>query len=153
MNKKVCFFTGSQALRGGTERACSDVANTLDRAGYSVTILSQYNGTKSSYEVGSEIRLKELYSTRPAGPLGYFKTSWSLFRFIKKNRPDVVVAVESLSFLFLLSVFFVKNRPFLVNWEHFNAKIDLGLKSRNLARRLAVWVSDQIVVLSDKDKK
>jgi len=152
MNKKVCFFTGSQARPGGTERACSDVANTLHRVGHSVTILSQYNGKKSSYEVGSAIELRELFRFRPRGLTGYFKTSWRLFRFVIRNRPDVLIAVESLSFLFLAFCFFLPNRPVLVNWEHFNAEIDLGLKSRSFARRLAVWFSDKIVVLSDKDK-
>ncbi|AZT84525.1 glycosyltransferase family 4 protein [Marinobacter sp. NP-4(2019)] len=153
MNKKVCFFTGSQALPGGTERACSDVANTIRRAGYSVTILSQYNGKKSFYEVDSGIELRELFPLRPCGSTGFLKTSWRLFRFVVRNRPDVLIAVESLSFLFLVFCFFLPNRPVVVNWEHFNAEIDLGLKSRNFARRLAVWLSDKIVVLSDKDKQ
>lgn len=153
MNNRVCFFTGSQALPGGTERACSDVANTLHRAGYSVTILSQYNGKESSYGIASDVELRELFRFRPRGPTGYFKISWSLFRFVIRNRPDVLIAVESLSFLFLVLCFILPNRPVLVNWEHFNAEIDLGVKSRNLARKLAVWLSDKIVVLSDKDKE
>ncbi len=152
MIRKVCFFTGSQSFPGGTERACSDVANTLGRAGYLVTILSQYNGTKSSYPVGSNVDLRELFQSRPRGLLGFFKTAWRLFWFVKNNRPDAVIAVESLSVLFFLFVFFRSNRPLVINWEHFNARIDLGLNSRKLARRLAVWFADQIVVLSDKDK-
>lgn len=153
MSGRVCFFTGSQALSGGTERACSDVANTLHHAGYSVTVLSQYNGRKSSYEIASGVELRELFRLRPRGLTGYFKVSWSLFRFVIRNRPDVLIVVESLSFLFLVVCFFLPNRPVLVNWEHFNAKIDLGVKSRNFARRLAVWLSDKIVVLSDEDKE
>lgn len=153
MKKKVCFFTGSQSLRGGTERACSDVANALDRAGYSVTILSQYSGLESSYKVGEEVELAELYPLRPQGALGYLKTSLALLRFVIRNRPDCVIAVESLSFLCLAFCFFLPRRPVLINWEHFNAHINLGLKARDLARRMAVWFSDQIVVLSDEDKK
>lgn len=153
MMKNICFFTGSQALSGGTERACSDVANTTQRSGCSVTILSQYNGKESSYEIASGVRLRELYPSKPHGIFGYFKTSWSLFGFVIKNRPDVLVAVESLSFLFFVLCFFIPNRPVLINWEHFNAKIDLGLRSRRVARKLSVWMADKIVVLSEKDKE
>lgn len=150
--KNICFFTGSQSLLGGTERACSDIANMLQRTGYSVTILSQHNGNFSSYQIASGVELKELYPSKPQGLVGYLKTSWSLYKFVINNRPDVLVAVESLSFLFFFPLVFLLNRPALINWEHFNAKIDLGLRSRRVARRLSVLMADKIVVLSDKDK-
>lgn len=151
MIKNLCFFTGSQGLAGGTERACADVANTLDDAGYSVTILSQYNGCRSSYTVNNNVKLKELSSERSRGIIGYFKTSWKAFLFVVKNRPDALIAVESQSFLFLILCFFLPSRPAVINWEHFNASINLGRVSRSFARRLAAKFADYIVVLSDYD--
>ena len=48
---KIYFFTGSQSLRGGTERACSDVCNLLVGLVPSISILSQFSGLNSGYPV------------------------------------------------------------------------------------------------------
>lgn len=150
---KVCFFTGSQSLRGGTERACSDVCNLLVGLVPSVFILSQFSGLNSGYPVSDEVCLAELSDKKPEGILGALGIMLKLFLHVRKSRPDVIVLVESISFLYVLPLFFLVKRPVLINWEHFNAKATLGRRSRKLARWLASHLSDRIVVLSDADNE
>src|SRR5690554_3066277 len=76
-----------------------------------------------------------------------------LFLHVRKNRPDIIVLVESISFLYALPLFFLIKRPVLINWEHFNAQTTLGRRSRRFARWLASHWADRIVVLSDADAK
>lgn len=147
----VVFFTGSQGLKGGTERACADTASTLSDLGYPVTILSQYGGRVSHYEVSEPVILDELSCERRRGVVGYLSSSWLLLRYVIKTRPHAVVAVESISFLFLIPLLLLSSRPVLVNWEHFNANVDLGVKARNYSRKLAARFADKIVVLSQRD--
>ena len=153
MSDSVCFFTGSQSLTGGTERACADTARNLCKHGFSVSILSQYQGRASHYIVGDSVSLEDFYSDRPRGLKGLFGTMWRLLKYVKKNRPKVLIAVESISFIHFLPLLFIRRRPVLINWEHFNATINLGIKSRDVARWLAVWFADNIVVISDRDAK
>jgi len=44
-------------------------------------------------------------------------------------------------------------RTMQVNWEHFNAKVDLGFFPRRVARYLAAKFADRIVVLTERDKQ
>jgi len=151
VTSKVVFFTGSQSLMGGTERACANTARLLSECDQAVGILSLYRGKNSGYQIPEAVELHELYDARPKGLTGFLGGAWRLYRFVKREKPDYVVAVESISFLYLLSLFASPRRPVLINWEHFNASITLGRFSRKLARTLAVWFADQIVVLSDHD--
>lgn len=150
---KVCFFTGSQSLRGGTERACSDVSNLLLESVSNVGILSQFSGLSSGYPVSDEVCLAQLSEKRPEGLWGALSTMLKLFLHVRKNRPDIIVLVESISFLYALPLFFLIKRPVLINWEHFNAQTTLGRRSRGFARWLASHWADRIVVLSDADAK
>jgi len=149
----VVLFTGSQALRGGTERACADVSILLASQGHSVTILSQNNGLHSFYALPKKIKLSQLKANRRRGAVHAVYTMWLLFKYIRRNKPEVVVAVESLSFLFLMPLYLLYRRPIIVNWEHFNAGVTLGVRTRTLARRLSVWLADKIIVISDRDRK
>lgn len=151
VKSKVLFFTGSQSLMGGTERACANTARLLSQNNFSVSVLSLYEGKRSGYPLPKKVELHELYETRPKGVIGFLGGVWRLYRFVRQQKPDVVVAVESISFLYFLSLIFRRQRPTLINWEHFNAGITLGRYSRQLARKLAIRFADQIVVLSDYD--
>lgn len=150
--KKIIFFTGSQALSGGTERACANVANLLISYGFETTILSQYEGKRSAHEVDPNVKLHELNVKRKKGIRGYFGTIFKLLCYVRKHRPDIVIAVESLSFLYFLPLVVFPKRPVLINWEHFNARVLLGKRSRGWSRKLAVFLADHVVVLSDADK-
>lgn len=151
MKEKLIFFTGCQNLRGGTERACADIAVLLSDSLLDITILSQYDGLKSGYSLNDNVGLAQLFKKRPKGVLGAFKTMLWLFLDIRKRRPECVILVESISFLYVLPLFFLIKRPVLINWEHFNAQTTLGRRSRKLARWLASHLADRIVVLSDAD--
>src|SRR5690554_5179258 len=134
---KVCFFTGSQSLAGGTERACASVAGLMAGRGYSVDVLSLYNGKKSAYPLPENVCLRELYQSRPRGLRSILGGMIGVWRDVLTRKPEVLVAVESMSFLCFLMVLLMPRRPALVCWEHFNASITLGLRSRHFARKVA----------------
>ena len=150
-HKKIIFFTGSQRLKGGTERACADIANMLSEASYEVSVLSQYSGASSHYKTNHNVKLDQIFSDRPRGLVGAIKTMWSLFFKVRRDSPDIIIFVESISFLYFIPLLMLRKKPVLVNWEHFNASITLGVRSRSLARWLASYFSDYIVVLSQAD--
>ena len=83
---KICFFTGSQNLRGGTERACSDVCNLLVGLVPSISILSQFSGLNSGYPVSDEVCFEELFDRKPEGTWGALSTMLKLFLHVRKKR-------------------------------------------------------------------
>src|SRR5690606_25523557 len=75
-----------------------------------------------------------------------------VWRDVLTRKPEVLVAVESMSFLCFLMVLLMPRRPALVCWEHFNASITLGLRSRHFARKVASIFADVVIVISDEDE-
>lgn len=149
----ISFFTGSQGRVGGTERAVANVASMLVEKGFDVSILSLYDGRESDFSLSHGIRLCELFAKKPIALLGFLRALFRLKNYVKKHQPEVLVAVETLSFLYFIPLIFLRKRPKIVNWEHFNAEISLGLKSRSLARKYACLWADKIIVLSNRDKR
>lgn len=152
MNKQIVLFTGSQSLTGGTERAAADVARLLSDKGESVTILSLYDGKSSRYSPGDNVKLDELYRKRPRGLVKSIFAVMRLFRYVLKEQPRILISVESISFIYLLPLLLLNKRPYIINWEHFNAGVTLGSRLRALARTLSVRLADKIIVISDQDK-
>jgi glycosyltransferase involved in cell wall biosynthesis len=149
----ILFFTGSQGLKGGTERACADTASMLSDMGHQATILSSYGGKKSHYYVKETVVLDELFVRRKRGVKGFIASLWKLFFYVYKFQPRVIIAVESISFLYFIPLLILPNRPKLVNWEHFNAEVELGVRARRYSRWLASRFADHIVVLSHRDSE
>lgn len=152
--KKIVFVTGSQARTGGTERVCADISNYLSRIDdYKVTILSLYEGKASGFPVDDKVSLDELSSKKKTGYLSNLYFSTLLAKYVIKNKPDVLIGVESLIFLNMLSIALLPDRPKLVCWEHFNLEVNLGISLRDSARQLATIFADRIIVLSKEDEK
>lgn len=152
--KKIVYITGSQARTGGTERVCADLVNNLAyyQDNYEITILSLYNGKVSGFPVNDNVILDELTNNESSGYINNLYLSYLLTKYVIKNKPDIVVGVESLIFLNMVFTRFLPNRPKIVCWEHFNLKVNLGVKLRDHARALATVLADRIVVLSKEDE-
>lgn len=153
--KSIVFITGSQSRTGGTERVCADLCNNLarDQADYKITILSLYNGKISGFPVDNNVILDELTDNQLSGYINNLYLSFLLTKYVIKNKPDIIVGVESLIFLNMVFTRFLPNRPKLICWEHFNLEVNLGVRLRDHARGLATILADKIVVLSREDKK
>ena len=153
--KSIVFITGSQSRTGGTERVCADLCNNLAQYqdNYKLTILSLSKGKVSSFPVDNRVILEELTDKQLSGYINNLYLSFLLTKYVIKNKPNIIVGVESLIFLNMIFTRFLPNRPKLICWEHFNIKVNLNVQLRDYARSLATILADKIVVLSREDKK
>lgn len=150
---KVCFFVNDVSLSGGVERVCSVIANGLAERNFNVYIISltHRNDTKF-YELHKSIKVFTLYSSLGRGVFRFFPTILKLRKILNSKKIDTLIDVESM--LALYSTFAV---PFLkvkhLVWEHFNYTVTLGKRSRFLARILSGMFADNVITLTDKDKR
>jgi glycosyltransferase involved in cell wall biosynthesis len=152
-SKKILFVTGDQSRPGGTERACADVANMLENDSFNVEILSFQNGLNSYFELNNQVKLHSLGLNEKGAKL-LVKAPLRLNSYLRSNHYDYVVIVESM--LFLFTCLYALSKPKktkLINWEHFCLDVDLGVKSRNIARWLAAKFADINIVLTLTDKQ
>lgn len=150
--KTICFFVGNLNHSGGTERVSTSIANALVENGYKVIMLNLWEGNQPFFELHSSIINEQLYLNRVSFAKNYINTVTKLRSYLKKNNIKTLVVVESMLALFSLpaSAGLKINH---ITWEHFNYNVDLGKKSRRLARHLSRLFSDSIVTLTERDKE
>lgn len=150
--KKICFFCSNYGHSGGTERVSTAIANGLAEQGYEVVMLSLFGGFPPFFEQHPSILNAQLYSTNVSFTKHYFATLLKLRAFVKAQRIDTLIAVESMLALYSLpAVMGLKIKH--ITWEHFNYNVDLGRKTRRIARHLSRLLSDKIVTLTERDKE
>lgn len=151
--KNVCFLIGNLNNSGGTERVTSLIANKLcEDNRYNIFILSLWEGQKPFFSLNANIKTYSLYNIKPSFKKQLFPTIKKIRNFVKDNKIDVLIDVDS-----ILCVFTVPALMGLtinhICWEHFNFKTNLGSRYRDLGRFLATKFCDYIVVLTKKDKE
>lgn len=152
--RKIIFFTGDQSLSGGTEKACATVLNSLSQNDhYEIELVSNfYSRSNCFFSLSSRVRFFSLFKSYALSTLKNAALFFLYPLLIFKKKPDIIVAVESINFLFFLFVIVFKPSCRLVCWEHFNVTSDLGVRRRRWARYLAARFADKIVILSDEDR-
>lgn len=150
--KNICFFAGNVDLGGGTERSLTLVANEMAERGYHVTILNLWGGRRPFFSLVETVRIASLFPEKISFTKNFIKVLSLLRSYVKENKVDVLVSVESSQSLYALPACTGLGIT-QVNWEHFNAKVDLGFFPRRIARRLAAKLSDHIVVLTERDRE
>lgn len=150
--KKICFFIGNLNNAGGTERVCSIIADELSHIGYDVSILSITGGDNPFFPLSKNIETESLF---PMPGRTLYRTPAIIYKlrsYLKKESIDTLVVVETMSVLFTLPAIqglSIKH----ICWEHFHFNVDLGKRSRGLARQLAARHCDAVVTLTKKDKE
>lgn len=149
--KKICFFIGSLNNAGGTERVCSIIANELSHIGYDVSILNITGGDIPYFPLSNNI---ETHSLFPMPGRTLYRTPAIIYKlrgYLKKERVDILIVVETMSTLFtLLAIQGLSIKH--ICWEHFNFNNDLGKSGRGIARQLAARYCDSVVTLTERDK-
>ncbi|MEX9912188.1 glycosyltransferase family 4 protein [Providencia huaxiensis] len=149
--KKICFFIANINGFGGTERVTSIISNELSKKDYEVHILSLHNGLTPFFHLSKNIISSQL-SNKKTNILSLPLTILKLNSYLKNNKIDILITVESMLFLYSLPATLnlkIKN----ICWEHFNYNVTLGKKSRHLARKLAARYANNVITLTNGDKK
>ena len=150
--KRVCFLIGNLNNSGGTERVTTLIANELVRMSYNVSIISLTEGKQPFFELDNSIRTYSLYSDKVSFKTNFFGVVYKLRNFVKNNKIDSFVVVDSISCIFTVPAFYGLKLNHIC-WEHFNFDVNLGVKSRDLGRRLAARYCDYVVTLTKRDKE
>lgn len=150
--KKICFLIGNLNNSGGTERVTTLIANALAKKNYQVSILSLADGRQSFFELVPSIKTYSLYPEKISFKKNFLGAVWRIRRFVTQNQIDTLVAVDSIYCVFTVPALFglkVKH----ICWEHFNFKVNLGVKYRDIGRKWAAKYCDCVVTLTKRDKE
>lgn len=150
--KKICFFVGNLNHSGGTERVSTSIANALAERGYEITMLNLWEGEQPFFKLDPSIMNDKLHSGRVSFAKNYISTIKKLRLYLKSHNIQTLIVVESMLVLFSLPASIRLNINH-ITWEHFNYNVNLGKKSRSVARHLARLFSNSIVTLTERDKE
>lgn len=151
--KKICFFSGDITRSGGTERVTVEVANGLSKLNdkYSIYILSLFNTNSTTFfKITNNVEQHCLFNNSVNYKKNYIKIVLNIRKFLKENEIDIFVDVDSILDIFSVpATRFMKTK--LVSWEHFNFYENLGVKFRDIGRKLASKYADHILTITEED--
>ncbi|MCD9511828.1 glycosyltransferase family 4 protein [Photobacterium phosphoreum] len=150
--EKIVFFAGSLNASGGTERVSTIIANRLSEIGYTVQFLSLHDGNNPFFRVNDDIKIDTLFDQKLSFKKHYHKVIFKLRRYLKDNNVDILINIESMLALYSVPACIGLNIRNIC-WEHFNFHVDLGLKLRKIARQVAAVACDDIITLTETDRK
>ncbi|MCL6263663.1 glycosyltransferase family 4 protein [Craterilacuibacter sp. RT1T] len=150
--KKICFFIGNLDQAGGTERVSSVIANAIGQKGYEIHMLSLQCGQIPFFKLDTNIKYSQLFKNPGRGIIRLPVAIRKLRAYLKKNHIDVLIDVESMLALYAIPAIVGMNIRHIC-WEHFNYNVDLGKATRSWARKLAARFADDVVTLTEADKK
>lgn len=148
---RILFFCGSMDNAGGTERVCATLAGGLcEQRGHTVGIVNLYGGRAPFFPLADRIAGYSLFERERAFKFLVPQVIARLRRVLKRFRPDVLIAVDSLLILYALPAA-AGLRSRRIVWEHLSIDFDFGLRARRLARALAARAADAVVALTEAD--
>ncbi len=150
--KKICFLIGNLNHSGGTERVTTLIANALAQKNFQVSILSLADGKQPFFELEPDIKIYSLYPEKILFKKNFFGAVWRIRKFVTQYQIDTLIVVDSISCVFTVPALFglkVKH----ICWEHFNFKVNLGVKYRDIGRKWAAKYCDYVVTLTKRDKE
>lgn len=150
--KNVCFLIGNLNYSGGTERVTSLIANELNKLNYNISILSLNNGDEPFFDLDIGIQAYSLYPQKISFKKNIIGVIGKIRRFVKEHNIDTLVVVDSIGCVFTVPALYGLNINHIC-WEHFNFNVNLGVKLRDLGRRLAARYCDYIVTLTSRDEE
>ena len=150
--KKICFLIGNLNNAGGTEKVTTMIANALSENHCEVFILNLSEGDRPFFETSPNLKIYSLFSKSVSFKSHYFPAVYKIRNFIKDNKIDSLVVVDSISCLFTIPALFGLGINHIC-WEHFNFKNNNGIKLRDFARKLAARYCQTVVTLTNRDRQ
>lgn len=148
--KNICFLVGNICNSGGTERVVVTLVNGLCNKNYNVSILSLYGRNVPYFDVSSKVSLSSIYKTEISLKLHFLDCLKKIRDFCIKNNIEKIVLVDSMLALLVIPAL-VGLKIEKICWEHFNYLNNNGSKLRDIARKLAAYTCNKVVVLTNKD--
>ena len=152
MTGKICFLIGNLNLSGGTERVTTLVANALAAQGEQVCILNLSQGNQPFFALDARVENQALYPHAVSMKRHLLPTIFKIRRFVKQNKIQHLVVVDSISCIFTVPALFGLNVQHIC-WEHFNFEVDLGVRLRRVGRVWAARYADAVVTLTEHDRQ
>ena len=151
--KNVCFLIANLNNSGGTERVTTLIANKLSEDNrFQVSILNLSEGKNPFFHLNSNINLYSLYDVKPSFKKQFFSTILNIRNFVKNRHIDILVDVDSILCVFTVPALIGLSTKHIC-WEHFTFNTNLGVKQRDLGRKLAARYCDYVVTLTNRDKE
>lgn len=154
MTKNICFTIRNIDCGGGTERVGLRLANALAESGYNVWMVS-YDAKQGKPFFYCDPRVK-LWTILGHGGFErkmrwqFWYGAWKFRRFLKKNKIDVVIDIDTFNALWTAPAIRGLNIKW-ISWDHFNLDYCKGPKREN-ALELVSKEADSLVLLSEADK-
>lgn len=149
--KKICFLIADINHSGGTERVTTLIANSLAEQENHVFILSLSRGDQPFFELNSKINVQSIFEEKISMRKNFFEAVKRIRHFLVSNNIDTLIVVDSISCVFTVPAC----RGLKLNhicWEHFNLKVNLGSRFRDLGRWMAARWCHKIITLTERDK-
>lgn len=151
---KIVFVISSLCI-GGAERVMTILANTLSKLGHDVTIISK-DHSESFYPINEEVKLyypktKVNYGTKLSTLWGRRGIYRDLYRFLRKNRPDVVIPFSTTTNGVMIVICRMLGLPVIAS-EHMNHKTTSEKFSHRFIRRFVYPHASYLTVLTKRDK-
>lgn len=151
--KRICFFIGNLDHSGGTERVTTLIANEFAKLkGYQVTILNLSGGNNPFFKIDRRIKIERLYSSKVSFKSNFIGCVWKLRKFVLEQKIDNFIDVDSIMCVFSVPAFWGLKINHIC-WEHFNFNVNLGIRFRDIGRKIAAKYCNYIVTLTNRDKE
>lgn len=148
--RKICFLIGNINHSGGTERVTTLIANELS-AHNQVFILSLSCGDSPFFEQNKDIVNDRLFSKTISMRKNFLSAVFKIRKYITDKKIDTLIVVDSISCVFTIPACYGLKIHHIC-WEHFNLKVNLGSRFRDIGRWMAAKWCNQIVTLTERDK-
>lgn len=146
--KKICFLTSDVSWYGGTTKMLFYIAEKL-RDYYCVQVLSLRMDNEIYFKMPESIKCCVL--PKYDGKVGILKQIYWINRYIKKNRIDWMINVDTgMGFYGVIASRGTTAK--VITWEHSNYYNNWGSKIFPYLRYYAATKSDAIIVLTNQDK-
>lgn len=146
----VCFLIGNINHSGGTERVTTLIANKL-AIDNQIFILSLSRGDNPFFEQESTIINDSLFTEAISMKTHFLSAISKIRKYLIHNKIDTLIVVDSISCVFTVPACYGLKINHIC-WEHFNLKVNLGSRFRDIGRWMAAKCCDHIVTLTERDK-
>jgi glycosyltransferase involved in cell wall biosynthesis len=146
---RIAFHIADITQSGGTEKVTLQIVDML-KDKYNISLISTMRGKQPFFNIGSDVNVFYLFDGQISVSKKMLRVILRLRRLVRDERIDVLVGVDTMQTILNLPALFFQKTKYIA-WEHFNYRVNLGKRARDVGRNLAAKRADKIIVLTDAD--